>query len=202
MFTFYNIPDRAQQLFAIGTRRPYLRAMGEAFYPMATPRAVALHGASGATIRAMAERIVRTGFADSQKDLAARFDLSLGAVVRILAEAKFTQLVSHLASVRLHTEGKPAAIGTLLHVVKDETARHSDRLRAAEIILSRTTPPAAASSSDGPERDLAEMTAEELRQVVDAMKSELANRSEPLSAPDSTPKQIDLTPDPPHNPFD
>jgi len=162
--------------------------------------AVALHGASSKVVEAMASKYARSGAAISQNDLSASFMLRPDVISKIVSDPKFVQLVNFKVDVLLQRDGRSAAVNLLVNLARDKDANMGHRVRAAELILSRTIPTAQPASQDTGERDLTEMSADELRGLVDHMQGELAVRG--VNAPVDAPNIIDVTPIDPDSVFD
>jgi len=114
--------------------------------------------------------------------ISSKFNLPMDKAKLVLSDAYFVVLVKHHASLALNRDGYRAAVGLLLSVAQDETVAHGHRLKAAELILSRTMPtvqnePAPAGDDGG------ELSADELRKIVNVIQTELSDRSKPVDAP-------------------
>jgi len=150
----------------------------------------------------MASKYARSGAAISQNDLSASFMLRPDVISKIVSDPKFVQLVNFKVDVLLQRDGRSAAVNLLVNLARDKDANMGHRVRAAELILSRTIPTAQPASQDTGERDLTEMSADELRGLVDHMQGELAVRAAPVDAPVDAPSVIDVTPIDPDSVFD
>ena len=70
-----------------------------------------------------------------------------------------------------------------MDVLRNDKEAAGNRIRAAELILSRTTPPAQPAGQEPADADLSEMSVDELRSIVDSLEAELAERAAPVGAP-------------------
>lgn len=154
-------------------------------------KAPALFGLSAADVDAIAQRAAETGSVDSQAAIAKLYNTNEMAISKLYNSPAFITLVGAKAETVMQREGKPAAIRVLVDIAKDARQAPQHRIRAAELILSRTMAPAAPAPADGRDRDLAELSTDELRDLVDSMQRQLADRAAPVNAPDAAPKQID-----------
>ena len=148
----------------------------------------------------MAAKIARTGNEISERVLSEEFMTDPRTISKIVSNPRFVSLVSNKVDTLLQRDGRRAAISLLLSLARDTDANMGHRVRAAELILSRTIPAAQPASQDSGERDLTEMSAEELRGLVDHMQGELAVRG--VNAPVDDPNVIDATPISPDSVFD
>ncbi len=110
----------------------------------------------------------------------ARLGPRLADVKLILREKMFVALVSSLVDTLLNRDGRRAAVHLLLNVARDENQGVGHRIRAAELILSRTMPTAQHGQEETSDRDLSDMSADELRRLVDGMQTELSDRAAPV----------------------
>ena len=163
-------------------------------------RAVALHGLNATTIDRLATKYAKSGGAISQRDLSVMLMTDSDTISRIVNDSKFVQLVNFKVDTLLQRDGRRASVNLLVNLARDKDANMGHRVRAAELILSRTIPAAQPASQDSGERDLTEMSAEELRGLVDHMQGELAVRG--VNAPVDDPNVIDATPISPDSVFD
>ncbi len=164
--------------------------------------ALALHGLDSHDIARMASKMARTGGEIDEITLSTEFKRDPATIRRVLWDDRFVALVNHKVNIILNRDGRRAAITLLLSVARDVTANMGHRIRAVELILSRTMPAAQAAAPDAADRDLTDLSADELRILVDGMQSELAQRATPINAPDSAPIVIDATPINPNSCFD
>ncbi len=164
--------------------------------------ALALHGLDSGTVERMAQKYATTGREITEVELSTTFGCAIVTIKNIVTDPRFVALVNHKVEILLHRDGRRAAIDLLLAVARDATAALGHRLRAVELILSRTMPAAQAAPDAGPDRDLTDLSADELRVLVDGMQSELAQRATPVNAPDNAPIVIDATPINPNSCFD
>lgn len=149
--------------------------------------AVELYGADAKTVNEMAKAMARVGkTTHDEKYYCARFLLTLEQYDNIITDQRFAMCLNWHIDANLYMKGKPAAVGLLVDVVSDTEAPLAQRLRAAELILSRTLPPVT-SKDDAPERDLDELPVEDLHAIVESLQDKIAERAESVSVP----KQIE-----------
>ena len=98
---------------------------------------------------------------------------------------------------RLRTEAAPLALDTVIDLVKNATSERV-KLDASRVILDRAgfVPPTKTASDDGQQKQLADMSQEELKAAmdkteaeIDQIEAELAARATPVNAPNG----IDIT---------
>lgn len=114
---------------------------------------------------------------------------------RLLRLPHVAAAVEHALRRALLTEDAPLALQTLRTIMKDEKSGAPSRVAAAKIMLDRAgIVPPVADKGDGPERQLADMTAGELKTFIDKhegeidrLEGELAARATPVNTPDSAP---------------
>jgi len=120
-----------------------------------------------------------------------KLKIDANSIRELRRHPSFAALVSAHAERALYVEGKSAAVMLLIDTARDKSAALQHRLRAAELILSRTMAPAAAAPADSNAKDINELSASELRALVDSMQEELAQRAEPIRQDGQAPAQID-----------
>lgn len=87
---------------------------------------------------------------------------------------------------RLRTEGASIGYKVLSTIAKDDTAPKGVRVDAAKTLLDRAGHVAPRGEPAKPvEKQMTDMTQNDLRDLVDKLESELANRATPVSAPNS-----------------
>lgn len=144
------------------------------------PNLPVIQGADARTLESMARWIANTGGALGAQDIASAFALPPAMVEEIVADKQFAALVSSMAETVLKRDGTRAAVSLLVSVVRNEDAALGHRMKAAELILTRTMAPAGAEKGEDGSRDLNEMTVEELRGLCDQLEGQIADRAEPI----------------------
>ena len=101
--------------------------------------------------------------------------------------------ISLTISEILQTEGAPVALDLLIKTVRNDKENSRVRVDAAKTILDRAGHVARPKEADsGAQKDLHEMSTDELRALVDKLEGELADRAEPVSATEKqgVPQQV------------
>jgi len=127
---------------------------------------------------------------------AARSAGYVGDAYSALKSPSVRQAISLAVQEILQLEGAPVALNLLLQTIRNEGAPIKIRVDCAKAILDRAGHTARQRAPDsGPGKDLNEMSTEELKSLVDRLEGELAERAQPLDAPDETgvsPEVLDL----------
>jgi len=105
----------------------------------------------------------------------------------IMKSAAVRQAISLTVLEIFKMEGAPIALKVLLDIVRNDKENSKVRADCAKALLDRagyTARPTEANAT--PQKDLNEMSTDELKNLVDRLEGELAERAQPLDAPDET----------------
>ena len=151
---------------------------------------LAIHEMDAELVDTVAEYVAKIGKTIEPSHLMALYGLEELQADRILSDPRFTAKVNALVEISLFRDGKRAAVNFLVSTVQNGGNSIPHRLRAAELILSRTMAAATAPVSDPSEKDLAELSVDDLRAMVDSIQDQLSDRAAPINTTHA-PKHID-----------
>lgn len=118
-------------------------------------------------------------------EVASLFRLRRDVAFELLNRPEFAAMVSAHVDHILFTEGKPAAIALLLEAVRNPEARLDHRIKAASILVSRTVAPAGVEAEKNEVKELADLSSDDLRRLVDGLQEQLSERATVVNAQDS-----------------
>lgn len=179
--------------FADSVKAKRLRAGGACCRVAGMVKAIALQGLSASDVGKLAHKLARCGDVLSAHTLAIELKTSAEVIKEILDDPRFVTLVRYKVNNALHRDGLRLAVQLLNETVRDKKAPLQHRLRAAELILSRTAPPAKDVQEQGG-GDISDMTTDQLRGLVEGMQREISERATPVNAPVSGQVVIDAQP--------
>lgn len=109
-------------------------------------------------------------------ETARRAGVSYGGAYKALQRPAVRALMLKEQQSRLVNEALPLAIDTLLGVMGDRAAAQGVRVRAAEVTLKYALKP----EGDAADKDPSQMTGEELHELAQRLRRELADRAKPI----------------------